>query len=48
MEIGKNREEQKIACKVIEHKKIMDKIEFNASAKKNTLKLYKQVTFEAW
>lgn len=29
-------------------KKIMDKIEFNASAKKNTLKLYKQVTFESW
>lgn len=28
-------------------KKIMDKIEFKVSAKKNTLKLYKQVTFES-
>ncbi len=28
-------------------KKIMDKIEFTASARKNTLKLYKQVTFES-
>lgn len=28
-------------------KKIMDKIEFNASPEKNTLKLYKQVTFES-
>lgn len=28
-------------------KKIMDKIEFTASAHKNTLKLYKQVTFES-
>lgn len=28
-------------------KKIMDKIEFTATARKNTLKLYKQVTFES-
>lgn len=28
-------------------KKIMDKIEFNASTRKNTLKLYKEVNFEA-